>query len=100
MRPSPSWQSAISLPWAPFWIREGNAFKGAISYGVLKGERSKGLVRGALEAYPIEATEYPDLVKKFQVRGVPKIVINETAHFEGAMPESDFVARVLQAAIA
>jgi predicted DsbA family dithiol-disulfide isomerase len=40
----------------------------------------------------IEATEFPDLARRYMVRGVPKVVINEEVEFVGALPESDFLA--------
>ena len=46
----------------------------------------------------IEATEFPDLSQAYSVRAVPKIVMNDRVEFEGALPEPDFVAAVLQAA--
>ena len=44
----------------------------------------------------IEAMEFPDLAQRYGVRGVPKIVINETTEFVGALPEEDYVAHVQQ----
>lgn len=35
----------------------------------------------------VEATEFPHLANKYQVMGVPRTVINETIHIEGAVPE-------------
>ena len=35
----------------------------------------------------VEATEFPHLSNKYQVMGVPRTVINETIHIEGAVPE-------------
>lgn len=46
----------------------------------------------------IEATEFPDLSRTYSVRAVPKVVINDRVEFEGALPEKDFLAAVLQAA--
>ncbi len=46
----------------------------------------------------IEATEFPDLSRAYRVRAVPKIVINDRVEFEGALPEREFLAAVLQAA--
>jgi predicted DsbA family dithiol-disulfide isomerase len=46
----------------------------------------------------VEATEFPELSQRYQVMAVPKIVINDRIEFEGAIPESDFVNAVLQAA--
>ena len=45
----------------------------------------------------VEATEFPELSQRYQVMAVPKIVINDTVEFEGAIPEADFVKAVLQA---
>lgn len=46
----------------------------------------------------IEAMEFPDLSRRYAVRGVPKIVINETTEFVGALPEPDYLAH-LRAAV-
>jgi predicted DsbA family dithiol-disulfide isomerase len=45
----------------------------------------------------IEATEFPELAQRYQVMAVPKIVINDRVQFEGALPEPQFLAAVLQA---
>ncbi len=45
----------------------------------------------------IEATEFPELSRAYQVMGVPKVVINNRVQFEGAVPEHDFLGAVLQA---
>lgn len=45
----------------------------------------------------IEAQEFPTLVQKYRVMGVPKIIINETFEFEGALPEPAFLEKVLDA---
>jgi hypothetical protein len=45
----------------------------------------------------IEATEFPELSRAYQVMGVPKVVINDRVQFEGAVPEHDFLGAVLQA---
>jgi predicted DsbA family dithiol-disulfide isomerase len=46
----------------------------------------------------IEAQEFPDLARRYGVRGVPKIIINETTEFVGALPESQYLAQ-LRAAV-
>ena len=46
----------------------------------------------------IEANEFPELSQRYRVMAVPKIVINDRVEFEGAIPEPNFVAAVLQAA--
>lgn len=45
----------------------------------------------------VEATEFPHLVHKYNVFGVPKTVVNEVVEFEGALPEPLFLAQVMQA---
>ena len=42
----------------------------------------------------IESMEFPDLALRYGVRGVPKIVINESTEFVGALPEEDFMDHV------
>jgi thioredoxin-related protein len=42
----------------------------------------------------IEAMEFPDLARRYAVRGVPKIVINDRSEFVGALPEADYLAQV------
>jgi hypothetical protein len=43
----------------------------------------------------VEATEYPDLARRYRVTGVPKTVVNETVEILGGLPEADFVAQAL-----
>lgn len=47
----------------------------------------------------VEAIEFPHEAIKYQVMGVPRTVINETVHVEGAAPEST-VLKELQKALA
>ena len=49
-----------------------------------------------VSAVAIDATEYPDLVRRYNVNGVPKTVINDTAEIMGAVPERDLVAAVIE----
>jgi len=44
----------------------------------------------------VEATEFPHLAMKYNVRGVPRTVIGETYTIEGALPEPLFVQKVLE----
>jgi len=46
----------------------------------------------------VEAMEFPMLAERYNVYGVPKVVINETTSFEGAVPEDVFLDYVLAAA--
>jgi len=44
----------------------------------------------------IESAEFPHLVNKYGVMGVPRVVINEEFGFEGALPESSFINEVMK----
>jgi len=44
----------------------------------------------------VEATQFPELSQRYQVRAVPKIVINDRVEFEGALPEAEFLGAVLR----
>jgi predicted DsbA family dithiol-disulfide isomerase len=46
-------------------------------------------------AYAVEATEYPDLARRYMVTGVPKTVINDTIEIMGAVPQDEFVEQAL-----
>jgi predicted DsbA family dithiol-disulfide isomerase len=50
-----------------------------------------------IRADMVEATEFPHLANKYQVYGVPRTVINETIHIEGAVPEPMLVSRLMTA---
>lgn len=45
----------------------------------------------------IEASEFYELAQKYDVMGVPKIVINDKVSFEGAQPEGEFIRYILEA---
>ncbi len=51
------------------------------------------LIRGDM----VEAIEFPHLSMKYQVQGVPRTVINETVHLEGAAPEPMLMAKLQEA---
>jgi glutaredoxin-like protein len=53
---------------------------------------------GRVTADVVEAQEFPELAARYNVRGVPKVVVNETVEFTGAQPEARFLDHVLQAA--
>ncbi|MDP7974829.1 MAG: protein disulfide oxidoreductase [Thermoprotei archaeon] len=42
----------------------------------------------------VEAMEFPDLADKYEVMSVPKMVINDTYHFVGALPEPQFIEQI------
>jgi len=43
----------------------------------------------------VDAAEFPELARRYQVYGVPRTVINETVHVEGAVPERMFMAQLV-----
>jgi glutaredoxin-like protein len=51
-----------------------------------------------IRADMINAQEFPDLAQKYGVYAVPKVVINESTQFEGALPEQAFLEKVMTAA--
>lgn len=54
------------------------------------------LIRGDM----VEAIEFPHLSMKYQVQGVPRTVINETVHLEGAAPEQMLLGKIQEAVAA
>jgi predicted DsbA family dithiol-disulfide isomerase len=42
----------------------------------------------------VEVSEFLDLAQRYQVRGVPKTVINDSVEFLGNVPESTFVEHI------
>jgi len=48
----------------------------------------------------VEATEFPQMSQKYRVQGVPKIVVNETTQFVGALPEPRYLGEVMKAVTA
>jgi predicted DsbA family dithiol-disulfide isomerase len=40
-----------------------------------------------IQAHMVEVIEFPHLGNKYNVMGVPRTVIDETIHIEGAVPE-------------
>ncbi len=51
-----------------------------------------------ITAYAVEATEFPDLARRYMVSGVPKTVVtmvNEEVEILGALAESAFVEQAV-----
>jgi predicted DsbA family dithiol-disulfide isomerase len=51
-----------------------------------------------IQADMIEVSEFPQLVVKYGVMGVPKAVINENHELVGLQPEEEFLRQVQAAA--
>ena len=49
-----------------------------------------------ITAYAVEATEFPELARRYHVSGVPKTVVNETIEILGGLPQDLFVEQALQ----
>jgi glutaredoxin-like protein len=45
----------------------------------------------------VEATEFPHLSMRYDVRGVPRTVVGENFPIEGAVPEMEFVEKLVEA---
>lgn len=45
----------------------------------------------------VDLTEFPDLVARYAVQGVPKTIINDRLYFDGALPEPEVLTAVLRA---
>jgi glutaredoxin-like protein len=52
-------------------------------------------VNPQITAYAVEATEFPDLTRRYHVTGVPKTVVQNGVEILGAIPEDDFVRQAL-----
>ncbi len=48
-----------------------------------------------ITAFAVEATEFPDLARRYRVTGVPKTVVNEAVEILGGLPQDDFVQQAL-----
>lgn len=55
------------------------------------------MVNPKVVAEVVEVSEFPHLAQRYQVRGVPKTVINDKVEVVGAVPEEAFLAHVLKA---
>lgn len=48
----------------------------------------------------VEVTGFPDLARRYRISSVPKTVVGEGLEFVGALPESQLLQQVQQAAAA
>lgn len=44
----------------------------------------------------VEATEFPELSMRYNVRGVPRTMIGDEYHIEGALPENAFIPKIVE----
>ena len=45
----------------------------------------------------IEVSEFPDMIQKYNISGVPKLVVNETIEFVGAPSAEDLLDAIKRA---
>jgi len=45
----------------------------------------------------VEVSEFIDMAQRYQVRGVPKTVVNDRIEIVGAVPEPRFIQEVMKA---
>ena len=48
-----------------------------------------------ITAFAVEATEFPDLARRYMVTGVPKTVVNDEIEILGALPQDAFVEQAI-----
>jgi thioredoxin-related protein len=48
-----------------------------------------------ITAFAVEATEFPDLARKYRITGVPKTVVNDQVEILGGIPQDDFIRQAL-----
>ncbi len=65
-----------TCPYCPRAVRMAHQF-------AMENDKIKGSM--------IESMEFPELANSYNVMAVPKIVINDTVSFEGALPEENFL---------
>ncbi len=53
-----------------------------------------------ISASVVDATEFPDLVRRYRINGVPKTVVNDRVEILGAQPDEVFVGQVLSVSTA
>lgn len=68
-----------TCPWCPKAVRTAHQF---------------AMENNSILSDMVEATEFPELARSFEVMAVPKIVINGDTSFEGAMPEQTFLDHI------
>ena len=49
-----------------------------------------------ITSYAVEATEFPDMARRYMVNGVPKTVVNDEVEILGAVPQDEFIEQALQ----
>lgn len=53
------------------------------------------IVSDWVTADAVDATEFPELADRYHVHGVPRTIVNNTVHIEGAVPEAMLMAELI-----
>jgi len=53
------------------------------------------MVNEKIKADMIDANTFYDYANSYDVSAVPRVIINEKESFEGALPENEFLRRIL-----
>ena len=64
---------------------------------VVKTAHRFAFAKEQIRADMVESTMFPHLTSRYAVMSVPKVVINESFSFEGAVPEKQFAEQVMRA---
>ncbi|MFW9994005.1 MAG: thioredoxin family protein [Candidatus Odinarchaeota archaeon] len=62
--------------------------------GTVRLDHAAAMINPNITGDMIEAMEFHELSEKYKVFGVPKMVINEEVHLEGAPPEGMFIEKL------
>ena len=74
--------TTLTCPYCPEMVRLAHAF---------------AFVNAHIRADMVEAAEFPELVRKHQVSGVPKTIINDVHSIDGAMPAAAVYLEIIKA---
>jgi hypothetical protein len=50
-----------------------------------------------ITAEAIEATEFPELARRYRINAVPKTIVNDRIEILGSLPEDQFIRKALEA---
>lgn len=64
---------------------------------VVKAAHRFAFAKDQIRADMVDSTMFPHLTSRYAVMSVPKVIINETFSFEGALPEKQFAEQVVRA---
>jgi len=63
---------------------------------VVRNAHKLAMVNRYVQADIIMAREFPELTRKYNVREVPRTMVNEDFHIDGGMPEEVFINQIIE----